>query len=162
MVGRTAEDGEALNVLNLIWDGAAWSQPQAITTMEGDVPEWPRLSIGLGNQLNLTWFVRNEAAVFESDRGQYTVWYARGITSAPAQPTVPWPTLILAGEPTATVTPTATASVTTPTPTRAPITPAPQIDIYSETDYLLLAAQSIVPVVALIGLVLVVNRLRRR
>ncbi len=161
LVGRTAEAQKTLSVLLLVWQDGRWSQPQAIQTYTGDAPEWPRLSIGNGNQLNLTWFVRNKAAVFASDRGQYTVWYTRGAIDAPAVPTSVWPSVIAAGEPTATLTPTLPPQLSTPTPTRVAVTPAAPIDFYSEYDYLILAAQSILPVIALIAIAAIINRVRR-
>jgi hypothetical protein len=159
--GRTEPEAKSLGVLCLIWDGKTWSEPQSIITITGDVPEWPRLSIGNGNQLNLVWFVRNKAGVFDADRSQYTVWYARGVSSAPALPTIVWPTRAPTSTPTLALAATPSGPTRTPTPTRVPVTPAPPIEIYRESDYLLIAAQSVLPVAALVALVFIFKRLRR-
>lgn len=162
LVGREQQTDETLSVLCLRWDGSAWSAPQAVMTIKGDVPEWPRLAVSNGNQLNLVWFVRNKAGIFGDDR-QYSVWYTRATAAAPAVPTVVWPT----AQPTAPVTATPDrrlARTPSATPTqRLLLTPSAQaLEPYNESDYLLIAAASLVPVLALIAAVVGFNRLRKR
>jgi hypothetical protein len=147
--------------LHLLWTGEAWSEPEAVTTIEEDAPEWPRLSIGAGNQLHLVWFVRNKAAIFDSDNAQYQVWYARGEAQAPTVTT-------LAGWP--TPTPTAVSATATParavtlTPTRAiaPLTADNPVNIYTESNYLIIAGMALAPVALLLGVVMLIIRVRRR
>lgn len=161
LVGRTARDQKTLSVLHLLWNGEAWSEPEAVTTITDDAPEWPRLAIGAGNQLHLVWFVRNKAAIFDSDNAQYQVWYARGEAQAPAATLLAeWPTPTPTA-PSLTATPKQAATVT-PTRAIAPLESSDPVDIYSETNYLIIAAEALVPVLGLLGVVWVVARLRRR
>jgi hypothetical protein len=161
---KPAEASTSFSLLLVRWDGSEWSAPQTVVQYaNGDVAEWPRLAIGLGNQLHVTWFKRDAANVFDSERGQYQVWYRRGELDLPA----------IAPSPYATRTPTATVvTVSTGTPipndpaqiaTSKPALPtaAPPTDIYRENDYLLIAAQSVLPVAALVALVFIFKRLRR-
>jgi len=158
LVGRTAQDQTSLGVLHVTWDGSTWSKLETITTLVGDVPEWPRIAVGRGNQLHVVWFVRDQATIFESDKGNYKVWYAHGSSSAPAAVPVAWPT----------VTPTPTArQVVVPTATPLPKLSSAQsrvsVDsLTSENDDTLLLAKSAIPAVLLIAAIAVGLRLRRR
>ena len=158
LVGRTTQDQTSLGVLHVTWDGSAWSKLEAITTLVGDVPEWPRIAVGRGNQLHVVWFVRDQATIFDSDKGNYKVWYAHGSSSAPVATPAAWPT----------VTPTPTArAVVVPT-----ATPLPRLNsalsrvsvdsLYTENDDTLLLAKSAIPAVLLIAAIAVGLRLRRR
>ena len=158
LVGRTAQDQTSLSVLHITWDGSTWSSLETITTLSGDVPEWPRIAVGRGNQLHVVWFVRDQANIFNSDQGNYKVWYARGSSFAPAAaPVTPQPTV-------------------TPTPTARPVvvptaTPLPKLDsvqsnvsvnsLTSESDDTLLVAKSAIPAVLLIAAIAVGLRFRK-
>ena len=158
LVGRTAQDQISLGVLHVTWDGATWSKLETITTLVGDVPEWPRIAVGKGNQLHVVWFVRDQANIFNSGQGNYKVWYAHGSSSAPtAAPITPQPTV-------------------TPTPTARPVvvttaTPLPKLNsvqsnvsvnsLTSESDDTLLLAKSAIPVVLLIAAIAINLRFRR-
>jgi hypothetical protein len=170
LVGRTAADQKTLSVLHLAWDGNAWSKPEAITTLTGDVPEWPRIAVGLGNQLHVVWFVRDAANVWKSESGQYKVWYARAAFSAPPATPVVWPT------PTQTPTPKAvTSPVPMPSPTLLPTltptldpgltqasVPAGAIDsIYTDMDEITSLVISLVPAGLVIVAVVIGIRIRR-
>jgi hypothetical protein len=158
--GRLNKEQKTLSVLHLSWDGARWSQPDVIATYTGDVPEWPRIAIGNGNQLHVVWFVRNQADLFKGG-GDYKVWYARGASNAPTIPSVELPV------PTPTVAPLV---VVQPTPTTTPVptftTPPSSVtfrELQSETASLLFIAQNVIPSLALITVVaLIVWRRRRR
>lgn len=158
------DDNRQLNLMHLTWDGTAWSAPNTIQAYNGDVPEWPRLAVANGNQLHATWFVRDAANVFASDRGNYSVWHAHTTLAVAADPTRPVPT------PAATATAiTAQVRTATPTPGLTPPTPAPNLtplsnsrsEIYRESDYLLLAGLALVPVLVLLVVVYAVWRWRR-
>jgi hypothetical protein len=171
LVGRTAADQKTLSVLHLTWDGSIWSKPEIITTLTGDVPEWPRIAVGLGNQLHVAWFVRDQEHVWNTDLGNYRIWYAHGVSSAPAATPVVWPTLTPIPEseiaPTATPAPTAVPSPTV-TPTLEPglsrITVSPDAvdSIYTDADDMMLLVKSLVPPLLIIAVVVVGVRLRRR
>ena len=165
LVGRVAEDQSSLSVLHVVWDGSAWSGPDAITTLVGDAPEWPRLAIGNGNQLSVVWFVRDEAHIFDPDNGQqYQVWYARGLSSAPAVTAVALPLLTPTSETqVAPASPLPPTPAPTPTPSRPRfLTPVPSGSTSTETDELLLLVESLLPVILLIAVVAIGVRFRRR
>jgi hypothetical protein len=159
------------SVYHLEWDGATWSEPTPIFTTIGDVPEWPRIAVGQGNQLNVVWFIRDKANVWSSDTGKYEIWYTRGSSSAPAVAPISWPT------PTPTPTSVAAATPTlTPVPTAIP-TQIPTLDpsltqisapadvttsIYSDNDEVLLLAKSLLPAALIIVVVVVTVRFWRR
>lgn len=162
MVGRLNNE-PGLYLLHLTWNGTAWSTPNIIQAYRGDVPEWPRLAVANGNQLHATWFVRDAANVFASDRGNYSVWHARLTLPLTARPTVPVPTLaatstaaISLRPATATTRPSATLGVLNVTPQ-----PNARDRIYRESDYLLMAGLALLPVLALLVVVYGVWRWRR-
>lgn len=100
------------SLVHLEWDGLRWSAPETVFTSE-DLPEWPRLAIGGGNQVFLTWFVRPKEEIWTG--GHYTVWAAHMEADAPRIISTPRPTPL----PTATPTPIPS----TPTPTSVPLPP---------------------------------------
>jgi hypothetical protein len=162
MVGRMSEVDEALHVLLLTWNGFSWSRPASITSMVGDVPEWPRIAVSNGNVLNVTWFVRDEEHIFDSDQGEYYVWYSRGMSSAPAVE----PVLL----PTATHTPISETTPVLPSPTPEPPDPSLGLTpiatdlsstIYSEIDEMKTIAASLIPAAIIILLVVAFIRFRR-
>jgi hypothetical protein len=170
LVGRTSERQQSLNVLHLTWNGSTWSSPEEVATFIGDAPEWPRIAVGNGNQLHVVWFVRDEATLWQSDLANYKVWYARGSSSAPAIPPVPWPTPTPTSTPQEIISPTAT-----PTPRPSP-TATPTLDplaaqlvvpngatgsIYTDNDEVVLLGTSLLPAILIIGTV-VFFVLRRR
>lgn len=106
MVGRLSQDAQRLDVLHLTWNGQQWSLPEVVAEMQnGDVAEWPRIAVGLGNALHAVWFTRDRNNIFVSDSptADYRVWYSQGLSSAPAIQPVPYPT------PAPTIAPTADA-----------------------------------------------------
>jgi hypothetical protein len=82
--GAPSDPLEASSVFHLEWDGGAWSDPAAVFTVTGDVPEWPRIAVGDTGELHAVWYVRDQANVWRSQEGRYRVWYAR--RGAAAQP----------------------------------------------------------------------------
>lgn len=150
------------NLTHVTWNGTEWSEPDIVAQYEGDMPEWPVASVGLGNRLSVVWFVRNEAAIFQSERGQYTIWYAQRTLDAPAIAPVAEPTM----PPTATAVLDNKLPTSTPRPTVTPIRIIDgQIDPvkpYDETDYIMLVALSILPVLLIIIGIIVFTRVIRR
>jgi hypothetical protein len=153
------------SVYHLEWDGVHWSQPTPIFAVRGDVPEWPRIAVVNGNQLHVVWFVRDEAHVWQSDKGEYRVWYARGSSSAPVETPVAWP----AAKPTPESELVKVASLApVPPPTLDPglaevsVPPGATDSIYTETDDLILLVKSLLPAMLVITLAVVVARIRRR
>lgn len=70
---------EAPGLFHFEWDGSAWSAPTTIYK-GGWYPEYPRIVIGQGNQLNLVWFLREDPIEIDSF---YEVWYAHGVSNSP-------------------------------------------------------------------------------
>lgn len=83
-VGRRVLEQTGLDLLHSVWNGSGWSSPEVVASYDGDVPEWPRLAVNLGNQLNLVWFVRGAKNLNNSDAGDFSVFYAERIVDAPA------------------------------------------------------------------------------
>jgi len=153
-------DLSILNVLHLWWDGSHWSKPDVITTLVGDVPEWPRLAIGDGNQLHVVWFVRDKENIYgEQGRGEYRIWYAQGVSSAPAVVPVVWSTIPT----TETSTPGTTAAPPmTVSPEYTALPTITTIPNYTESDILLLVIKALAPAAVLVALIVLVVFIRRR
>jgi hypothetical protein len=172
LVGTAPDNSSRHSVFHLEWDGKAWSEPTPIFTTMGDLPEWPRIAVGNGNQLHVTWFVRDEANIWAGG-GLYRIWYAHGQSQAPAKLPVIWPTLTPVYEPevVATLTSTPIPSPTlsfTPTPTLAPdliqvsIPKGTTDSIYTEMDDLILLIKSLAPAALVIMVVVIGFRAWRR
>jgi len=148
---------EDLSLLYTVWNGEEWSEPYRLYT-SANPPEWPRIAIGAGGEIHATWFTRDEAHIWESERGRYQVWAASmetGVSSFPAPAT---PTSVPTAPP-ALVTPRM------PTPTPFPTIPpdsAPPRGIYTDWDDVSRLAVALAPLMVLIGVSLVVRALRRK
>jgi hypothetical protein len=57
-----------------------WSTPQVVASPEG-LPEYPRICVGLGNQVSLVYFVRDGE---ESEDRRYTLWAVSATSTARA------------------------------------------------------------------------------
>ncbi len=84
VVGRRLLEQTGLDLLHVVWDGNGWSTPAVVASYAEDVPEWPRLDVNLGNQLELVWFVRGAKNLNNSDAGDFSVFYAERTVDAPA------------------------------------------------------------------------------
>ncbi len=168
LAGRRMVEQPGAELLHVIWDGANWSSPSVIASYEGNMPEWPRIAVGLGNQLHVVWFVRDAENLFNSDAGNYQVWYASGATDSPALAPVAVPAI-----PPPTPVATALTPVVIPTPTSqiAPVSvedasqPALSLltpNLRSENDDVLLLLLSVGPVMAILLLLTTMMLLRRR
>ena len=91
-VGTDASAPNGLSVMVASFADDAWEAPAVIASPVG-FPEYPRLSVALGNQLNIAYFVRDK----EFDVGHYTLWWSSASTGGkghaaetvqPAQPQV--------------------------------------------------------------------------
>jgi hypothetical protein len=135
-----------LYVLHLTWQGDSWSQPEIVAKFTGDVPEWPRAAISSGNLLNVVWFVRDQANIWNSDNAHYRIWYTRKVLDAPAKPTVV-PTFSFTptqpDKPGATPTAVQIVSATDFLPTLAPVEKLPAKATYTEDDYIAIFAKSL-------------------
>ncbi len=165
MVGRLALEDRSLRLLHVTWTGNGWSAPEAIVSYNGDAPEWPRIAISNGNQLNVVWFVRGRDFVWAGAGDIYKIWYTRSRVDAPTVPSIPYPTYI-PPEPTALPT-----EVRAPTATPFPEQPtlAGPVDVqssgngvYSETDQLTVVGRSVLPALAVVVLLLAIILVRRR
>lgn len=71
MVGYP-QGSSQMAVLHSVWNGQSWSQPDVIATPP-PFPEYPRIAIGQGNQLNVVWFGGDTAAVNRTPSG---IWFS--------------------------------------------------------------------------------------
>lgn len=153
VVGRLSDEGAApLGVYHLIWDGAAWSDPEAIYARD-DSPEYPKLEIHNGNDLHVAWFTRPP----ESEASRYHIWYSHLRSDAPYRAPPPTPV------PRPTSGPSDLEPLPTPTdtpfPTLVPGTSQVPEGIYTENDELIILAIGISPLV-LVLIVALLIRLR--
>ncbi len=163
LAGRSEADSETTCLLHVVWNGTRWLTPEIIAEWVEQVPEWPRIAIGLGNEVHVVWFLRDLEGVWDDEADvRFTVWYARATAAAPAIPpaTARPPAAGTAAatpssEPLPALTPTAAASA-------QPIRPEVAGDIHGEADELKLVAQSLSPALALIVLVVISRFLKRR
>lgn len=160
MIGRLDKAERALSVLHLVWDGASWSSPTVIATYQEDTPVWPRIAVGLGNQLHVTWFTAS--GIFATDQAgtELRVWYSRGTALAPSIPPAPYPD----PAPGPTPLPTATRSASQVLPTPPPVNPTPAGITFdalkTEVDDYGLIALSVAPIVLLFVIGLLITRRR--
>lgn len=103
-VGGNAEAPRELSVFVISYSGGEWSQPEAVASPEG-YPEYPRMSIALGNQIHIIYFVRDDP--FDTQRS--AIWVVSG--QSDAQP----------------LAASAIAPATAPVPTPVPATPLIQL-----------------------------------
>lgn len=169
MVGRRNPEQTRSELLHLIWDGATWSAPKIIASYERDMPEWPRIAVGLGNQLHVVWFVRDAENLFNSDAGNYRVWHSTSTTNSPAVapvavPEIPPPTPMVTVD-RASALPTATSQIipvavenAAPPEYAGPLLP----NLRSENDEVLVLLMSIGPVLLVVIGAAAVFALRRR
>jgi hypothetical protein len=163
VVGRVEGDRGRLDLVHLTWDGFNWREPEIITSYIGDAPEWPRIAISGGNRLHVVWFIRDEDHIFDSDQGDYSVWYSMKTITAPAAEAGQFPT------PTAVpiVLPTPTVAAPTPTPVDPsialdPVSPEQAMSVYGELDEMLVMSQALLPaVVLLLGLIALIRMKRK-
>lgn len=98
-VNPNADASKSVSVMRFEWDGAAWSAPEIITTVDsrggGDAPQWPAIAIGGGNQLHVAWYLRRAAMAPPTERQppNYEIYYATARVDAPAVAPVVYPTL---------------------------------------------------------------------
>jgi hypothetical protein len=162
VVGRLQDERGRLDLVHVTWNGRSWSEPDLITSYAGDAPEWPRAVVGNGNQLHVVWFVRDEENIFDSDQGQYTVWYSSRTINAPAVQ----PGIIPTATPVPVIEPTPTPAPPTPTPVDPslaldPVSPDQALSIYGELDEMILIGQALIPAVGLLLFMIVLIRRKK-
>jgi hypothetical protein len=79
-VGANGNAPKGLSVVVMSLEDGKWTQPEVVASPEG-YPEYPRLTVALGNQLHLTFFVRDEMF---TESGRFVIWTASGESDAPA------------------------------------------------------------------------------
>jgi hypothetical protein len=166
LAGRRTPAETNVSLLHVEWDGSNWSAPDLIAAYNGDIPEWPRLAIGNGNQLHVAWFVRDQANLY-GDTTNYRVWYARGESSAPyiapVAVAIPTPT----NEIDVDVSIQETIPVTVPSKMldeslRQPTNELASLDdLMTENDDISLLVMSLLPTMFLMGLVTLIRRRRK-
>jgi len=166
MVGRTAPAETTMRLIHLTWDGTVWSFPDLIVSYQGDAPEWPRVAISNGNQLNVVWFVRGEQFIWTALGEAYKIWYSSLKLDAPEIAPVEFPQPVL---PTLMMRDTPVAIETlTPIPQRPTLVGAANIvinqnTVSTEMEQLIVMAQSLIPALVIVGLLTVgIVVIRRR
>ena len=169
IVGRITELQKSLNVLDLVWDGTEWTKPDIVATYTGDVPEWPRVAVGNGNQIHVVWFVRDEAHIWDSGSGRYRVWYSKGEADAPFVNSVAIPTITPTSAVTATkvIDPNLAELTATPVNTVEPTISVsnvkPPDDLpANEMDYIGLLAKALFPSMLFVVGIVVVAVIRKK
>jgi hypothetical protein len=150
-----------MGVFHMVWNKYAWDNAEALASYIGDVAEWPRIAVGLGNQLHVVWFVRAEKDIWKGG-GDYSVYYSTKTVKSPHYTPAAYPTIV----------PMATENLIQPvleTPTITPVMDVPenvQVKtgqlVYKEMDYLSVAAFSTLPVVIIVVVFFIVSRKLRR
>ena len=137
------------------------AQPPSACQQVQRYPEWPRITVGLGNRLEVVWFTRNVKDRYTSDYAEYRVWYSARQIDAPAvAPVAPPPT----ATPQPTPAPTATPQPT-PMPTlSAQAASAPLLEerLAWEGPGMLAVGLGALPTLGFIALVVGIARLRAR
>ncbi|MGA9192853.1 MAG: sialidase family protein [Anaerolineales bacterium] len=161
-VGWVDAEQTQLGLFHAVWhaDTSTWSSPDIVVSYSGDAPEWPRLAISEGNKLNVVWFVRDAAHIFDSENGRYQIWFAQATVEAPSVPA--------RNLPTPTVTPNLLPPTDEPrisTPTAAPDLAGTNLTLAlkpvdNENSVLLIVAKSLVIPIALLILALAYIRYR--
>jgi hypothetical protein len=160
-------DLEARSILHISWNGSSWSSADEIIRYVGDAPEWPAIAVGEGNRLHVVWFVRDTEYIWQSDKGEFSVWYATSHADAPRYTPVPMFTegaTAACTEPTLTGVPEAGSSATpdmgmpVPEGTLEPV----ETGLVQETDFILLLGWSLIPVVLLVVGAIIISFIRRR
>ncbi len=150
-----------MNVFHMVWDKNAWDDAEALALYVGDVPEWPRIAVGLGNQLHVVWFVRAENDIWKGG-GDYSIYYSTKTIKSPRSTPAAYPTIV----------PVATENLVQPVLITQTVTPVMIVPenvqvktsqlVYKEMDYLSVAAFSTIPVVIIVVLFFIVSRKWRR
>lgn len=126
-VGQDASAPKGLAVWVVTYADGRWSPPQRVAAPDG-LPEYPRLTVALGNQLHLVFFLR-DGSVSDDPQRHYTLWSVAGRSDAPAIAPVPLPTKA-PERPVVTRATVSAARLQTPVP--AP-TPHPPLAATAET-----------------------------
>lgn len=124
-VGRDATAPKGLAVMVATYADDWWTVPERVAAPDG-YPEYPRIAVALGNQLQLVYFVRDK----EFDIGHYVLYTVAGQSNARTrQPVVPAPAPAAIPAPTRQVP----AVLIQVPPTRPPV-PAPLRDANVRLD----------------------------
>ena len=165
MVGRLALEDSTLRLLHVTWAGNGWGAPEAIVSYNGDAPEWPRIAISNGNQLNVVWFVRAKDFIWAASADVYKLWYTRRKVDAPYVAPVAYPEFVA---PTPTARPTEEARTTVTVDPNLPklqgtvVVDPKQAEVVSEVDQLTVVGRSVLPALAVVVVLLAVILIRRR
>jgi hypothetical protein len=155
MVGYLGPAEQDLSVIHTVWDGQEWSAPYGLFTAP-DPPEWPRIAVDPYGDAHATWFTRDLAHIWDSERGRYQVWGATRLVDSAQARWTPAP---------ATPSPSTTLTLT-PTPSAAPPTAdipndsAPPRGLYTDIDDALRLLLALAPVAAALAAAFIVRRLR--
>jgi len=169
-VGLLSPEDRDLKLFHSVWNGVGWTPPEILAAYQGDLPEWPRISIGLGNVADVVWHVRPQylSASADAVTPTYEVWHMRKILDTPAFAPLPLPERPAAVDPVAVTVSlsemlagvTQTLPISELTSEQRDMTTGllQSQSIRSENDDVLLLAVAVLPVLALLLLVVFVVR----
>jgi hypothetical protein len=163
MVGRKTireglgGEGESDGLYHLTWDGEGWSEPERIFAASNTAhPEYPKATIGLGNQLHVVWFVRDQEF---TENAKFKIWYSRRRLAVPGLPIPPTPS----PTPTHTLTPTPQPTATaTPLALPGDARNADAQTLYTENDDVLVFLVSVLPGTVLVTAIVYGARIWQR
>lgn len=148
--------GSPQAIFHLQWDGQAWSEPDQVSPYDG-YPEFPRIAVGLGNQLHVVWYTKRWPG-YEEEQEVLRAWYSTCTVSAPAYTPIPLPTTTPVLPPsTPTPFPSPTPYPTLPPEAARPFAPA---SLYTEYDEVVQVLLSLSPIIFITIVFLVVRRVR--
>ena len=159
-VGRSNTDTEDLSVMVVTFGNGVWTEPAVVATPVG-FAEYPRIAIGLGNNVQIVFFVRDN----EFDTGHYILWSVTGTSDAKPIPPVAV-TAPAAVAPAVTTTPASVA----PTPSAVAVVPTvPSTHVISHDTRIPtprviqrnpIVETSLVSLVAILALLVLANSVR--
>jgi hypothetical protein len=151
LVGRLNAETSRLAVIYLVWNGKQWSAPEVIFEQEGFYPEYPRMTIALGNQIHVVWFTRTNLWT----QGTTDVWHSFKTMGTLYTPVPSFPTETINKIPS---TPTTVTLLPNATPTHVPIYTMNQQPMSSEMGAMIPLATGIGATIVSFALALVARR----
>lgn len=118
VTGSTPDDAK-MSLLHSKWDGSSWASTPDVIVSAPPYPEYPRLAIGQGNHLYVTWFDGDKVT---TDRNPIGVWVSSVVVNAPQ--------IARAGTP----VPFSGGSVGAPVAVTPAVTPIPTINVFGDSS----------------------------
>jgi hypothetical protein len=149
-VGQDRGAPKGLAVMVTTFAGGTWTPPERVAAPDG-YPEYPRLAVALGNQIQLVYFVRDK----EFEIGHYVLYAVAGQSDArPIAPVVASPPpAATSSAPRPTLPPVRLQAAPTALPTPAPWRGQPRRERTPQAEVARPAARAIVATLLALGLI---------